>query len=935
MSTQTQKRLSKVKVSVNTSSKNYTGKAIKTTITIKDGNKTLKNGTDYTVSYKNNVNPGTASVTIKGKGNYTGTITKKFKIVIGQTKSLSAKKQTATAITIGWTRDSAVTGYEVYMATSQNGKYSKIATITKNSVVSYKKTNLVTNKTYYFKVRSYKTIKGKNTYGAYSNIIKVATKSVGDLTITQSMLKNNILTLEDEIYSNLTVSNDIEENSQITLKNVKINGKLTLVKPQRYKLDIINTTLTNMEVVQMATKTYNSGTKYNQTIDGPTVNLENCSDMKKIDINGNIEINGTSKVDTININSGNEIALDIISNEVIVNSNSTDPVIAINKDTKNIINKKDNTNIIINSNVSSMTNNGNNSKIMISSDKKVSKLENNGANTTVSGNGSIGALTITEKANNTKVFVQTTNKPVVNEKAENIYIGKEQSISIKSVETKSQGSITFTLSNPTTKKLTLADISVYCGRGNATTIFSVETKDNQTYNLATSYYKDGTFGLYVTLPNGNIISKDFKCEYSNPTVSKSAVKRTAKDKAELELYGADEGGYLYYVLEASGAKNINQAHIKGNGKKVQIKTEYNKIDISGIEEGKSYDLYYVIEGFYGNTSSVKGPYQISSKVEQAGSNDISITYAAEESVNTFVIKLNKAPEKKLALSDFNIKCPTQSSLTISGAKFTVSSDRLTYIIKVPDNYGHKDNKYTVEVDIGNKKITSSFVSHFDPPAITGDKITRTGENTAKLSFYSDESGKMYYGVYEWNKGIYVGDSTTPLAEDVLKAVANGNLGKEPLKGKQANLLAGPNEITVDLTNIEVKQTTRIWVLFVDNAGNYRNGFVSHFGSIPEYVGGTEEENKSTLKITKANATSEYIRFYFNEDIDYNFGSENVELQGSNLPSRMLYAIGIDEPKSVYIEFQNHTLLAGKYKMVITPTDKKGNTVRLEYEFEIK
>lgn len=148
-------------MSVNTSSKNYTGKAIKTTITIKDGNKTLKNGTDYTVSYKNNINPGTVSVTIKGKGNYTGTITKKFKIVVGQTKSLSVKKQTAVAVTIGWTRDSAITGYEVYMATSQNGKYSKIATITKNSVVSYKKTNLVTNKTYYFKVRSYKTIKEK------------------------------------------------------------------------------------------------------------------------------------------------------------------------------------------------------------------------------------------------------------------------------------------------------------------------------------------------------------------------------------------------------------------------------------------------------------------------------------------------------------------------------------------------------------------------------------------------------------------------------------------------------------------------------------------------------------------------------------------------------------------------------------------------------
>ncbi|MBQ6662700.1 MAG: cell wall-binding repeat-containing protein, partial [Firmicutes bacterium] len=42
---------------------------------------TLKSGTDYTVSYKNNVNPGTATVTITGKGNYTGTVSKTFTIV--------------------------------------------------------------------------------------------------------------------------------------------------------------------------------------------------------------------------------------------------------------------------------------------------------------------------------------------------------------------------------------------------------------------------------------------------------------------------------------------------------------------------------------------------------------------------------------------------------------------------------------------------------------------------------------------------------------------------------------------------------------------------------------------------------------------------------------------------------------------------------------
>lgn len=51
----------------------YTGKAITPNVTITDGSGTvLVKGTDYNVSYSNNVNIGTASVTITGIGNYAG-----------------------------------------------------------------------------------------------------------------------------------------------------------------------------------------------------------------------------------------------------------------------------------------------------------------------------------------------------------------------------------------------------------------------------------------------------------------------------------------------------------------------------------------------------------------------------------------------------------------------------------------------------------------------------------------------------------------------------------------------------------------------------------------------------------------------------------------------------------------------------------------------
>ena len=59
----------------------YTGSAITPTVTVKDGETTLVLNTDYTVAYSNNVETGTATVTVTGKGNYSGTATANFTIV--------------------------------------------------------------------------------------------------------------------------------------------------------------------------------------------------------------------------------------------------------------------------------------------------------------------------------------------------------------------------------------------------------------------------------------------------------------------------------------------------------------------------------------------------------------------------------------------------------------------------------------------------------------------------------------------------------------------------------------------------------------------------------------------------------------------------------------------------------------------------------------
>ena len=78
-------RLCLTSASISVSDQAYTGLAVKPTVKVTLCGRTLKEGTDYSVSYSNNVNPGIATVTLVGKGSYRGTASKTFKITAGQT----------------------------------------------------------------------------------------------------------------------------------------------------------------------------------------------------------------------------------------------------------------------------------------------------------------------------------------------------------------------------------------------------------------------------------------------------------------------------------------------------------------------------------------------------------------------------------------------------------------------------------------------------------------------------------------------------------------------------------------------------------------------------------------------------------------------------------------------------------------------------------
>ena len=70
--------------------------------------------------------------------------------------------------TLKWKKVSGAKGYVVYRATSKSGKYKAVSTIKKGSTVSYINKKLTSKKTYYYKVRAYRTENGKRLYSSYS-----------------------------------------------------------------------------------------------------------------------------------------------------------------------------------------------------------------------------------------------------------------------------------------------------------------------------------------------------------------------------------------------------------------------------------------------------------------------------------------------------------------------------------------------------------------------------------------------------------------------------------------------------------------------------------------------------------------------------------------------------------------------------------------------
>ena len=175
--------LSKCSASLNQTSFTYTGEYIKPVVnayaTINGSKVALVNWKDYKATYSNFKIPGKATITLTGRGNYTGTKTLTFTIK-PKTTFIAALTAGTKQMTVKWKAiTEQVTGYEIQYAVYKSFSGAKTVTVANNKTASKVISGLTSGKTYYVRIRTYKTatIDGKATK-VYSNWSAVKTVKV-------------------------------------------------------------------------------------------------------------------------------------------------------------------------------------------------------------------------------------------------------------------------------------------------------------------------------------------------------------------------------------------------------------------------------------------------------------------------------------------------------------------------------------------------------------------------------------------------------------------------------------------------------------------------------------------------------------------------------------------------------------------------------------
>lgn len=128
---------------------------------------------DYSVSYKNNILPGTAQAVVTGKNSWQGTVTANFRITLPPPGAVGIKCTDKTA-EFSWNRDPCATGYKLYRYDKASGKYIKCAVIRDSNVTSWTDKKVSSGCEYQYKIQSFVKSDGKYYMGKTSGVLNAS-----------------------------------------------------------------------------------------------------------------------------------------------------------------------------------------------------------------------------------------------------------------------------------------------------------------------------------------------------------------------------------------------------------------------------------------------------------------------------------------------------------------------------------------------------------------------------------------------------------------------------------------------------------------------------------------------------------------------------------------------------------------------------------------
>ncbi len=164
----------KFTVSITKNQLAYTGKLQKPSVRVTSGGKTVASKY-YTVTYKNNRNVGTGTVTVTGKNTWKGYKgTADFRILPGTPSVTSVKNASEGKFQMKWKKRKESEGYQVQYCTRKAfDKNTHRKEFDDEDTTTCTVDTGLSNKTIYVRIRSYRTVKGSRWFSEWSSPRKV------------------------------------------------------------------------------------------------------------------------------------------------------------------------------------------------------------------------------------------------------------------------------------------------------------------------------------------------------------------------------------------------------------------------------------------------------------------------------------------------------------------------------------------------------------------------------------------------------------------------------------------------------------------------------------------------------------------------------------------------------------------------------------------